>query len=474
MTKEICLTDKQIQFLEASYDHPVVFFGGARGGGKSYGLRNLVLIRALEKPGLHIALFRKTYPELRANHIDPLLIEHPELREYFNKSEHIIRLPNSSIIEFCHCQNRDDVHLYQGREYDVLCIDEAGQWEEQTFQTLRGSNRSAKPGVKPVTLLTGNPGGIGHQWLKRLFIERSYNERERPDDYYFIQSKVYDCPPLIDNDPNYVHRLEAEPNQALRRAYLDGDWDVFAGQFFGEWRREIHVLPADFKIEKHWTRFAAFDPGYFHPSAFGWFAVDEQGAVYLYRELVQRGLRIDEIAREVKKFEDSSKLTAVYAGLDCWAKGRDGSPSIAEQFATLPNNITLNLVKANTDRIQGASQVRAYLAWKNLPVSMKGPRFFATENCTHSINCIPRMIHDPNKPEDVLKVDATETDPHKGDDCYDMIRYALMSRPLPSQRAQDFQIIPYEQRVQAWSQKRKKMSRQKNLKSSDSTLGGQW
>jgi len=473
---EISLTEKQIEFYEASKEFSVVFYGGAKGGGKSYGLRNICLIRAMETPGLKVAIFRRTYPELRANIIDPLLLEHPWLRNHYNKSEHIITIPElNSTIEFCHLQNPDDVHLYQGREYDIIGIEEAGQWTEEIFQRLRGSNRTTKPGVKPCMLLTGNPGGIGHGWLKRLFVEKNYNDREKARDYYFIPAKVYDNPVLLEFDPEYVSRLEAEPNEVIRRAYLDGDWDVFAGQFFSEWRHEIHVCEP-FQIPNHWVRFCSYDPGYFHPTAMGWFACDEVGHVYLYRELIKRGMRPDEVAREYHSYPDADKIEAIYAGRDCWAKGRDGQPSIAEQFSELPDGLQMFLTEANIDRIQGAAQVRSFMAWQNLPDGLEGPRFKVFKTCEHTAGCLPRMIHDPKRPEDVLKVDATEADPFCGDDPYDMVRYGLMSRPLQSDAApKEVKIVPYDQRVKAWNKKRKeRMARSKKTGAVDSTLGGNW
>jgi phage terminase large subunit len=472
---EISLTEKQIQFLEASYTFPVVFYGGARGGGKSHGLRNIILTRCLERPNVTAAIFRKTFPELRSNIIEPLLQQHPWLYDCYNKSEHIFRLPNGSTIEACHMQNSADVILYQGREYDIIGIEEAGQWEEGTFHTLRGSNRSSKPGIKPVTLLTGNPGGIGHSWLKRLFVQRDFKANERSHDYHFISAKVYDCPPLLDNDPDYVSRLEAEPNEALRKAYLDGDWDVFAGQFFSEWRSDVHVVKP-FQIPDHWVRFGAFDPGYFHPAAFGWFACDETGRVYMYREFIDRNMRIDEIAREVAKFPDTAKLINIQGGRDCWSTGRDGSPSISEQFAKLPGNMGLRLVPANTDRIQGASHVRSFLAWQNMPTGMHGPQLQIFETCKRTIECLPRLIHDPSRPEDVLKIDASESDPFGGDDAYDMLRYALMSRPRAAVKQEiEFKIRPYESRIKDFMKKRRERVAKANKgQGRDSTLGAAW
>lgn len=426
----IKLQEKQKVFLQTIEATPVTFFGGAKGGGKSGGLRRIMLARRLKYPNSHGAIFRRTFPELYGNHIQKLFEEFPMLRPYYNDSKKIVNFPNGSTLQFCHCNNEADISLYQGREFHDLAIDESGQWPESMYATLRGSNRSSNPGIPARTILTGNPGGIGHNWLKRLFVERRFNERERPGDYAFIQAFVADNPALLANDPEYVHRLEAEPNEALRRAYLLGDWDIFAGQFFGEIRREVHFInPID--IPKHWKRFGAYDYGYGHPAAFGWFAVDEDGNVFMYRELIQAKTRVDQFAQLVKQAEDVNKLEYIVAGLDCWIDKRTGmsskgvAPTIAEEFM----NNGINLSKANVGRIQGASQVRNYLAWQDLPDGREQPRFFIFNTCPLTFDCLTRMEHDPKKIEDVLKIDATEGDPQTGDDPYDMVRYALMSRP---------------------------------------------
>lgn len=426
----IPLQPKQKQFLESIEKHPVTLFGGARGGGKSYALRNIFLLRRFMYPNSTGAIFRKTFPELEANHIRPLLSEHPYLRPFYNESKKILSLPNGSVLRFCYCEGENDVSIYQGQEIHDLGIDEVGLWEEKVFRTLQGSNRSANPLVKARCAMTANPGGLGHQWLKRLFIERRFKERERPDDYFFIQSLVQDNKALIDNDPDYVHRLNAETNEMLRKAYLYGDWDVAAGQFFGEIRREVHLIKP-FLIPHHWNRFGAYDFGFNHPAAFGWFACDEDGNVYLYRELIRPQMRIDQFAHEIKKHDDTERLYPIVAGHDCWAKkvvmNETSPPTIAEEFS----KHGIMLKKANIDRIQGASQVRNYLAWQGRP--NQKPRFYIFDTCQLSYESLVRMLHDPNKPEDVLKVDATEGDINTGDDPYDMIRYGLMSRPYLSE-----------------------------------------
>lgn len=428
---KISLQPKQKIFLRTVEQTPVTLYGGAKGGGKSKGIRDILLLRRFQHPGTHAGLFRRTYKELEGNHIRPLFKEYPSLKEFWNESKKLLTLPNRATLEFCHCESESDVELYQGREFEDLAIEEAGQWTEGMFRTLHGSNRSSTPGFRPRALLTANPGGIGHSWLKRIFIERRFNPRERPEDYAFIQALVDDNPALIENDPDYVHRLNSEPNEALRRAYRYGDWDIFAGQFFGEIRREIHLI-RPFSIPKHWTRFGSYDFGFNHPAAFGWFACDEDGNVYLYRELVEPKLRVDQFAERLNRYEDTKLLLPIVGGHDCWAKKSvlkaGNPPTVAEEFQT--HGITLS--RAAIDRIQGAAQLRSYLAWQDRP-PMNRPRFYIFDTCPITYDCIARMLHDPDRAEDVLKVDATEGDPLSGDDPYDMVRYGLMTRPMLAQ-----------------------------------------
>lgn len=461
MELRIALQPKQRRFLETIEEKPVTFYGGAKGGGKSKGLQLIMLLRRFKYAGSTGAIFRRTFPELEGNHIRPLFQAFPQLREYWNEGKKLLSLPNGSTLQFCHCSNEADIDLYQGREFHDLAIDEAGQWTEAMFRKLLGSNRSSRPGVRARALLTGNPGGVGHGWLKRIFIERRFNERERPQDYAFIQALVDDNAALVDNDPDYVHRLDAEPNEALRRAYRFGDWNIFAGQFFQEISRDVHFIKP-FPIPVHWNRFGAYDFGYNHPAAFGWFANDEDGNTYLYRELVRAGMRVDQFAKELNKHEDTAQCYPIVAGHDCWTmkgvlKDTAQPPTVAEEFITHG----ISLKRAVIDRIQGASQLRSYLAHQNRPPHNK-PRFYIFENCPITFDCLSRMIHDPDRVEDVLKIDATEGDPLSGDDAYDMVRYGLMSRPtitdpLPIVHAVGSPAWHKAQSVIDWEKEREKL-----------------
>lgn len=465
----IALQPKQKKLVETVERVPITFYGGAKGGGKSKGLQLLMLLRRFKYPNSTGAIFRKTYPELEANHIRPLFQAFPGLRQYYHESKKILTLPNGSELQFCHCKNEADIALYQGREFHDLAIDEAGQWTEAMFRTLLGSNRSAKPELQVRCILTGNPGGIGHGWLKRIFIERRFNERENPEDYAFIQALVDDNAALMDNDPDYVRRLESEPNEVLRKAYRFGDWNIFAGQFFQEISKEVHLIKS-FSIPPHWNRFGAYDYGFNHPAMFGWFANDEDGNTYLYREMARAQTRVDLFAKELNGYEDTALLYPIIAGHDCWTQKatlRDDAlpPTIAEQFQTHG----IYLKKAITDRIQGAAQVRDYLAWQKRPTGK--PRFYIFDTCPITFDCLSRMIHDPDRVEDVLKVDASDGDPMSGDDPYDMVRYGLMSRPSITDRIKPIHPVGSpgwhkEQNEGIWERERERLEQEAGMDTS--------
>jgi len=441
----------------------------------SYILRNLMLKRRLQYPGTHGVIFRRTYEELESNHIRKILSEHPWLKKFYKKQERLIELPNGSTMEFCHCRFLDELDLYQGREWEDIAIDEAGQWPEEWVTRLRASNRTAQAGLKPRMLLTGNPGGIGHQFLKRLFVTRKYNKNEVAGDYGFVQAFVQDNPALMKNDPDYIKRLNAEPNELIRRAWLYGDWDLEAGQFFTELSRKVHLIKP-FKIPDHWRRFAAFDPGYHHPAGFGWFACDEDGNVYFYRWYCEKGKRIDQIARDIHKYADTKKLYQTVGGHDCWARGRDGGPTIADQFGSLLPEQRIYLSKANIDRLQGAHEVRKRFAWRDMSNGIEGPRlfFFDTPDVRSAWESLANMTHDPKRPEDVLKVDASEHDKYSGDEAYDVLRYAMMSWPMTSKSILAEHIPTVEEnrnlRAKKWHEKKRRL-RRKGGQKWDAVLG---
>ena len=261
-------SEKQKIFLAEK--HKYTAFGGARGGGKSWAVRTKAILLALNYPGIRICIIRKTYPELKANHIDNLRGILGDIAVYRESSKEFT-FGNGSRITLRYCQNEKDLDKFQGLEMDVVFIDEATQFTEAMYQRISACVRGVNNFPKRI-YLTCNPGGVGHAWVKRLFIDRKYKTGEDGNDYAFIRSMVTDNGALMSADPEYIKKLEALPPK-LRRAWLEGDWDIFEGQFFEEFlddsshyedRIWTHVIEP-FEIPKGWQIYRSFDWGFSKP-----------------------------------------------------------------------------------------------------------------------------------------------------------------------------------------------------------------
>lgn len=250
------ISEPQEKFLKAKTRF--VAYGGARGGGKSWAVRKKALLLALNYSGIKILIMRRTYAELKENHILPLLGEIAGIGTY-KDTDKAINMINGSRIKFGYCDNETDVLQYQGQEYDIIFIDEATHLTEFQYSTITACLRGANKFPKRM-YLTCNPGGVGHSWVKRLFIDKNYREGENPKDYTFIPAKVYDNKVLMENDPGYVNMLKALPEEK-RKAWLDGDWNVYAGQYFTEFKRDLHIKEA-FTLPAHWRRYRTLDYHY--------------------------------------------------------------------------------------------------------------------------------------------------------------------------------------------------------------------
>ncbi len=409
------LQPKQEEFRKAVMRCPVVFYGGAKGGGKSYAIRNILLELICQYPNSKALLVRKTYDELVSNHIDAFFRENPGLIKYYRAGDRKLILPNGSSLSFRHLQFLSDVYVYQGQEFDFIGIDEITQHEKEVFTVLRSSNRTTNSKIKPKFLLTGNPGGIGHVWVKNLFISHVYEMNERPNDYAFIPASVRDNKVLLTADPEYIARLEALPEH-LRKAYLEGDWDIFAGQYFAEWRREEHVCEP-FEIPNTWKRFRGIDFGREAPFCCLWFALDYDGNVWAYKEYYQAGKDADENAAEVLWMSEKGKDfrgDPIYehyeysvADSSIFAKTGHGEP-ISEILA----RHKIITIPSSKDRIAGWTVMHQYLRTPQ-------PKLIFFNTCANAIRTIPSLIHDENHPEDL--------DSFSEDHCADAVRYFLQT-----------------------------------------------
>lgn len=416
--------EKQKSFFESRTRYTA--YGGSRGGGKSWALRRKLILLAFRYPGICMILIRRTYPELRENHLHPL---QSELSGYvtYREIEKCFIFPNGSRLQLGYMDAERDVLRYQGQEFDIIALDEATQLTEYQFTTLKACLRGANEFPKRF-YLTCNPGGVGHAWVKRLFIDRIYNQGEDLSDYTFIPARVYDNKALIERDREYVDALKSLPI-SLRRAWLDGDWNVFEGQYFTEFNRDVHVIEP-FELDPHWERFGALDYG-FDMFVMLWFAVDYEGRVYVYREYCESGLTLSAAADALIREGGGERLSYIAASPDLWNRRQDSGKSgqmIMSETVGLPP-----LIKADDRRIAGWRNLREYLASGD----GKEPRIKIFSTCSELIRCLPALQHDKRRPEDV------SSEPHAITHAPEALRYGIMSCALPSEREEEH-FSPYE------------------------------
>lgn len=423
---------KQVEFFKAK--NRFVAYGGARGGGKSWAVRKKAMLMALNYAGIKILILRRTYPELRENHIRPMQEELLEIARY-KETDKAFPFPNGSRIKFGYCDSESDVLQYQGQEYDVIFLDEATQFTEYQFQTLTACIRGANSFPKRM-YLTCNPGGVGHAWVKRLFIDREYQNSEAAQDYLFIPARVYDNAALLKQDAGYVTMLENLPHD-LRRAWLYGDWNVFAGQYFREFDEAIHVIEP-FVIPEHWNRYVSLDYGLDMLAGYC-IAVDEAGRAVVYKEVYQSGLIISEAAKAVKEMALGERIDVYLAPPDLYNRRQDTGKSAAEVFAD--NGILL--VKAQNDRVMGWYNLKEWLRPIEGKDGKKAANLRIFRNCRNLIRTLPLLQFDNKNPNDCAR------EPHEITHAPDALRYFVAGRPLPTEAPieQDEDVKTYEEQV---------------------------
>jgi len=385
-------------------------YGGARGGGKSWALRRKLVAMCLRYPEISCLLIRRTLPELKSNHVIPFLREYGGIVSY-SESEKAILFPNKSRISLGYCATDKDALRYQGQEYDVIAIDEATQLSEFRFSVLKACLRGANKFPKRM-YLTCNPGGIGHSWVKRIFVDRDFKNGEDPDEYNFIPALIYDNPNLLEADPEYVSSLNSLPDR-LRDAWLLGKWDVFEGQFFPEFDRSIHVCQTS-DIPKHTKKFIAMDYG-LDMLALLLVGVDEEENFWIINEYCRSGLTLSEAARCTALLCEGHSVEFAVCSPDLWNRRQDSGRSgfeIMQQIKGMPP-----MLAADDRRIPGWRILREYLC----PAS-DHPYLRISSRCENLISSLSSLLCDPNRPED-----ASDS-PHKITHSPEALRYAVMSR----------------------------------------------
>ena len=427
-------------------------YGGAAGGGKSRALRMDAVVFCLENPGMDAFLFRRTLKELENNHIRKFGTELPRGMANYAVAKKRLEFPNGSGINFCFCESEMDVELYQGAEMHWLGIDEAGQMTPYQLSYLKGRVRlgdwkPAKDATRlPRVVMTANPGGISHNYLKDVFMQsppmqvfhdKTMRDPDKASDKgwtsIFIPAKMSDNAHL---DEDYGAAFGGLPDWQ-QKALRDGDWDIVAGAFFDCFSNKNVIKP--FEVPKHWTRFRACDYGHATPFWIGWIAVSDgsvpgipEDALVVYREWYgskgkNEGIRwrAEDIADRVKKIEKGERIVYGVADPSMWRV--DSGPSAAEKMASRG----VYWHKADNERILGwqevYSRIRGIEHWPEGAEEVPGtwnmqPMLYIFDNCVSLLRCLPTLQHDKMNIEDVQK----RGEDHPGDG----LRYGCMSRPF--------------------------------------------
>lgn len=420
---------KQDIFFRDNHKH--VGYGGARGGGKSWAVRTKDIILCFKYAGIRTLIMRQTYPELEKNHIQPfqkLLV--PNIAKY-NQKDKQLKFPNGSITDFQYCRNDTDLQRLQGAEYDVIFIDEATNFSEYQLKAIAACCRGVNNFPKRI-YYTCNPGGPGHGHIKRIFIDRNYEEGEDPNDYSFTQALVTDNLALQEADPEYIKFLEALPPKQ-KEAWLYGSWDIFQGQFFEQFRNDpshyedrqwTHVIEP-FDIPSTWRIYRSYDFGYSKPFSCAWWTVDGDGRIYRILELYGwTGIPNEGVKWSPdKQFEEIAKVEQQHPYL----KGKKimgiADPAIwqadfGESVADVARKHGIFFDKGDHERIAGWMQCQYRLQFDENGY----PMMYVFKNCKAFIRTVPLMLYDETHTEDL----DTSLEDHVCDEW----RYFCMSRPI--------------------------------------------
>tara|TARA_Y100000004_G_scaffold163954_1_gene193727 strand:- start:338 stop:1987 length:1650 start_codon:yes stop_codon:yes gene_type:complete len=415
----------QTSFLASSERE--VFYGGARGGGKSYAML-VDPLRYCHKAQHRALLIRRSMPELRD------MITHSQ-RLYsrafkgarWREQEKEWRFPSGARIEFGYAENMTDVLRYQGQSYTWIGVDELPQYPTpDVYNFLRSSLRSVDPEIPVFMRATGNPGNIGSQWVKEMFVDPSEPNKAfnvsidtptgvRKISRRFIPAKLQDNPYLMQTDDYYI--MLASLPEVQRKQFLEGDWSAFENSSFPEFNLNTHVVKP-FEIPKGWHRFRTCDWGYSSPACCLWIAIDWDNNLWVYRELYTKKVTADAFAKQVLQLEHGEHVRYGVLDSSTWAKRGDVGPSIAETMIRegckwRPSD------RSPKSRVNGKLEIHKRL---KVDEQFKQPTLKVFSNCVNLIRTLPLLPLDKNNPEDV--------DTNAEDHAYDALRYGVMSRPL--------------------------------------------
>jgi hypothetical protein len=468
---------RQEKFLSLPDEVFEGFYGGSVGGGKSELLVLLPILRGWHKvKGFRGIVFRRTMPELKESLIPRSEEIYKAYGGEYNAQDHIWKFPSGATIKFSYLESMKDARSHDTAEFHYAAFDELTHFEEGEYTYIVGSRvRSTDPRLPAIIRSASNPGNIGHTWVRSLFVEP---DREGLGDTIiydattntyraFVRARLTDNPYLMKYDPNYINRLRRLPPHEYK-AKVEGDWWIFAGQVFSEWREyhlagepkhAVHVVQP-FIIPDWWPRVLSIDWGGINPDLkahtwAGWFAIAPKNRVYLYREYSSKE-KIAVWGADVARLSSGEPLKRIVLDPSAWAQ-RGDEHSIAEQFiAASKLRIT---AKANNDRLGGKQLLHEYLRWTPKPARYIPPEGYSEELalriyrihgtkglndyramfapeppegalpklqvfnwCTEFIDVIPKLVYNDagkagKNPEDVREFD--------GDDPYDGGRYGV-------------------------------------------------
>lgn len=407
-------TPKQNMAFQATLEYLFFLYGGAMGGGKSYFLRwwcireCFRLFAQYGVAGVRVGLFSKDYPTLRDRQISRMKFEVPEF---------IGKIANSQTDGFnlvlakrwgggtVALRNLDDPSKYNSAEFAGIAVEELTENPEIIFHELR--KRIRWPGI-PIEdmhfVAAANPGGIGHAWVKKFWIDRDFPPelKHLAHKFGYVKALAQDNPHL---DPAYYEMLMSLPEE-MRKAYAEGSWDIFAGQYFKEWRKDVHVVDP-FEIPWHWKVERVGDWGNEAPCAHLWIATDPEGYSYVIAEVYGPGMRNEAQATAILAFEQGKNIRKIGV-MDCPDDDRGMNESVREQFRRLGVN-SVAPTKGPGSRIAKWNLVRQALHFEKDEQGniTRLPKMRVFSTCVNGIRTIPAMVHDKLKPED-LDTDAED------------------------------------------------------------------
>jgi hypothetical protein len=410
-----------------------VLYGGAKGGGKSHGLRAWGVNYCLTYPGAQIVLFRRTFKQLEDTHLLKIQREIPASLAHYVSAKHDLIFPNGAIFQFRYCEKSGDERAYDSAEYDAMLFDEITAFELFQYTYLISRCRSIKPWWPGRRIRAGGtPLGVGHAWVKARFVTPKppvpageiwqTPAKEGGLTRQFIPAKATDNTTLLKADPEYPAFLRSLPPEEYRAAM--GDWEAASGQFFTIWNPQVHVV-TPFDIDPEWDRYICVDYGYGKPYGCYWFArPPDTSTAYVYREHYGKGVESKEQARRARMSTDDAceKIRAVVLDPSMFNKVNvrgERVDSIADDWKAAFGGTT-SVLRGHNERIFGWNLMRKMLNYTERPDGsvLIPPRLFFFDTCENAIRTIPEMVVDKHNAEDI----DTDGEDHAGD----AIRYGMV------------------------------------------------